>query len=1280
MKNKHSNKKALWFKLGLAGATALSAQASVAQDFFYIEHKPTKFRFHSCSNTDGTPVTAITGGDQSVCAQWEQVPVGDFFHLKNRSSGKYIRPETTDNGSPIVVRPNTWTGNWTQWSLVDKGEASHLKNKATGKFIFIGASDGNGDLQQQPSTWSGDYTQWKFIPVASNPVPTATPTVTVTPTSTPTVTPTAQPTITATPTVTVTPTNEPTATETPSPQPTAGSVTVEAESGVLEGIARTYDDDGASGGQGVAFISEIGSSVSFTNVQAADSIVVRYASQQNGSLSVSVNSQDVGNIDFSATGDWVGAYNTASINVDIPQNATVRIFYDNGDAAMNIDTVEFVISGPAPTETPTVAPTETPTPDPSITQTPTPTPTVTVTPTATPTPTVTETPVANGDFGHDVIDGNTALYWHKALDGWPTSGTFYMCKNDEQDCMAASLVDGRWQFAHTNMAPGTYLAKLKVPGFGADSFPTWEVVWQGGGNGSGSGNNGSGGVVGDKNPEIVAPSVHTEALPALDYGYNETNGNFLVGGLGNGDELFGFTLYTFAPDVAGAGTSNCVDCAAWPALTVEDEASIIRPSRLIGDLGTITLPSGALQVTYKGKPLYFRAADTVPGQTDGANDAWPVAKVDVESVGKVMYQNALQTAENMPVANNGFALNINGRNVTWQFGNELAATSSNVVTFFCSADQLDFKEVNLSSGSATVPAACANADIYWYFVRYALANPGAGHYEMDDDHSFDPASAYRYTALYYNDGTRLDLKTRPEFKDIGANWMRFRHPRAYDGVTEAIRDATHNSSRVSELARYSIESTETALSNGNFSLFLDFELPYGKGQTTERGLTRVEGLQNGAGDAKLPTWRYNPIGTPNANQTAYNVTGEWSYGQALSFEMTGVVGHINAQTYNTFQYYTFGLGFHVPIGDPRLALVPKGGTHMVYNIKNYGMEFKNGHTGAGISDIIIDKHAIFTQHLTTIQQPSEVDDFLWGHHLFHGVKLLGTTQDQPDQSNLGSNPGDTGIGREIPEIKKGAPIACGDCHWRDGRGSHVIQTANGDRIAPPTFGVGLLQYIDGREAGFTWNGDVPTVRQQIKNALINDHGIDPTNEDEISASDLELINVYTEFLTVPTRYPGSYDIPGVSEGEILFDQVGCADCHTPLQKTSAQAPIKFRNLTIRPYTDMKTHNVADGNYRTAPLWGLGRNIQMLENNNKIVRDELAMQIVLTGTHEEQMENHHFTERPLLFLHDGRARSLEDAIRMHKNSSGASDADAAVNAFESLSGTDKNNIIKFLRTL
>jgi len=85
------------------------------------------------------------------------------------------------------------------------------------------------------------------------------------------------------------------------------------------------------------------------------------------------------------------------------------------------------------------------------------------------------------------------------------------------------------------------------------------------------------------------------------------------------------TLYTFDSDVAGSGVSNCSGgCLAnWPALTVAAGDTPTAGAGVTGALGTITRSdNGALQVTYDGKPLYFFAHDTAPGDTHGIYTNW----------------------------------------------------------------------------------------------------------------------------------------------------------------------------------------------------------------------------------------------------------------------------------------------------------------------------------------------------------------------------------------------------------------------------------------------------------------------------------------------------------------------------------------------------------------------------------------------------------------------------------------------------------------------------------
>ncbi len=172
-----------------------------------------------------------------------------------------------------------------------------------------------------------------------------------------------------------------------------GETVREAESASLNGIAEIYTDDAASGGQGVAFLSELGSGMILNNVPEANSVRVRYASEQSGAISIFVNGQNAANLNFDSTGAWVGNYAEASLSINIPTGASFEIRFENGDSAMNVDNITFIAGdGPTPEPTPIATPTRAPTPIPTANPTPTIRPTIV--PTSVPTSTPTNAPTS----------------------------------------------------------------------------------------------------------------------------------------------------------------------------------------------------------------------------------------------------------------------------------------------------------------------------------------------------------------------------------------------------------------------------------------------------------------------------------------------------------------------------------------------------------------------------------------------------------------------------------------------------------------------------------------------------------------------------------------------------------------------------------------------------------------------------------------------------------------------------------------------------------------------
>lgn len=154
---------------------------------------------------------------------------------------------------------------------------------------------------------------------------------------------------------------------------------------------------------------------------------------------------------------------------------------------------------------------------------------------------------------------------------------------------------------------------------------------------------------------------------------------------------------------------------------------------------------------------------------------------------------------------------------------------------------------------------------------------------------------------------------------------------------------------------------------------------------------------------------------------------------------------------------------------------------------------------------------------------------------------------------------------------------------------------------------------------------------------------------------LDLVTFYAKNLAPPARR--DVEDAEVLRGKQLFYESGCTACHTPKFVTSRAADNKAQAFQlIWPYSDFLLHDMGEGladgqavgeangtEWRTPPLWGIG----------------------LTKT----VNGHTF------FLHDGRARSLTEAILWH-----GGEAQAARNAFAAANPEDRKALITFLESL
>ncbi|HET9624965.1 MAG TPA: di-heme oxidoredictase family protein [Kofleriaceae bacterium] len=160
--------------------------------------------------------------------------------------------------------------------------------------------------------------------------------------------------------------------------------------------------------------------------------------------------------------------------------------------------------------------------------------------------------------------------------------------------------------------------------------------------------------------------------------------------------------------------------------------------------------------------------------------------------------------------------------------------------------------------------------------------------------------------------------------------------------------------------------------------------------------------------------------------------------------------------------------------------------------------------------------------------------------------------------------------------------------------------------------------------------------------------------------------MFMRFLDQPKPAPLTLS---AQRGRELFQEIGCADCHTPHMHTKAGELGTFypqlRDVEVNLFSDILLHNmgarladnVIQGNagpdmFRTAPLWGIGQR--------------------------------------LFFLHDGRSKTLDDAILQHYSDAapangrnpayGPSEANQVVRNYGDLDAQGQQDVLNFLRRL
>ena len=244
---------------------------------------------------------------------------------------------------------------------------------------------------------------------------------------------------------------------------------------------------------------------------------------------------------------------------------------------------------------------------------------------------------------------------------------------------------------------------------------------------------------------------------------------------------------------------------------------------------------------------------------------------------------------------------------------------------------------------------------------------------------------------------------------------------------------------------------------------------------------------------------------------------------------------------------------------------------------------------------------------------------------------------------------------------------------------HLLQSF---RTAPPVFGLGLLEAVSDSEilqredaedrdgdgisgrANLVWSEEKqqavlgrfgrkasrPTLKEQAAGAYREDMGVgnplfvDSSRGAEVDQATLDAATFYVQSIAVPRN--GIERSEASRQGFQLFRS-----------KTAEHSEPSLRFQTIHPFSDLLLHDMgtgladgrpdflASGNeWRTPPLWGIG----------------------ITAT---------ILSRTATYLHDGRARTLEEAILWH-----GGEAESAKEKFRLAEKASREAILEFLRSL
>jgi CxxC motif-containing protein (DUF1111 family)/predicted lipoprotein with Yx(FWY)xxD motif len=752
-----------------------------------------------------------------------------------------------------------------------------------------------------------------------------------------------------------------------------------------------------------------------------------------------------------------------------------------------------------------------------------------------------------------------------------------------------------------------------------------------------------------------------------------------------------FAVYIFDDDLAVPGESTCnQQCADnWPPVLVLDGSATGT-----SDLGTIERLDGSIQVTYKDRPLYFYTGDSSAGQTNGDSiTGWH--SVDVGSVLAIeaLYNSSTELElDNSYIREDGVVVTRFGdrgrdrhaKDITNQdhYDHYLAHYWEYRTARVQLEDHVPNGESRIKATFITESELGVREFRVWFWGRTTT-----GQFHFNPQKEEEKVSQNESGIVYEGKGTWND-----NFEKTSEDGQQFRYSleivNKWENGGQFQPALTVGTNMEFEISQFLLAPPAGARLNYYGTSFV-----YVIGQPGlapfewQRGVDGAGGSNDGTpipakgllgGDTTLG-YNYSEEPAGRFMQMATNL----SPGNAQQFVEGRRIHHTN------FEDGSHDERFDNPVWTEQIG---KAGNHYI-NHSCAACHVRNGK--ALVEDV---------------GENLEKWVFKIGDVNGNADPLLGSVL-QPVQTGGGTSEGTVALAKWT-ELGNGLRSP----NYTFSNGTPATFSA---RIAPQLVGVGLLDAVDestilawadendenndgisGRAAivedlvtgdnrlgRFGYKAATYSVKHQAAAAFNTDIGvmtsllpapdcgIQQTNcgdtGQEITDQELDKLTKYLSLLGVGARRDYAN-----TTGETLFEGAGCADCHRATMTTSEYHPLaELRNQTIHPYTDMLLHDMGAGladnlgegtatgaEWRTAALWGLGHaeNVMLgdAKGNDTISQARSSSDIDRIG-----------------YLHDGRARSIEEAILWHDG-----EAQNAKLAYENLSETDKTALLDFLNSL